>query len=68
MSTTAWLIESRDTGMRASNTQYYCGPTDWCNNANHAAKFETKLEAMAVIQKLAKSPMFETIAVEHSWI
>lgn len=55
---TAWLIEF------GSPAVYYCAPGDWCSNANHAQKFETKEAAdlIAATMTFAKPRV-----CEHAW-
>jgi len=58
----AWLIESVAHYPGAS-TAYYCADGDWCSNANHAHKFDTREMA----ETKAATMVCPVRVAEHGW-
>lgn len=60
--TVAWLIECAFEGGRPD---YWCGPSEWCNNPYHAHKFQTKEAADKVSDQM--TTIGGRRVTEHSW-
>jgi hypothetical protein len=66
---TAWLVEMHGTDPSGPLLAYYCGPQDWCLNANHAKKFATKGDTDAIINELNAQAVGNVyLAVDHAWV
>jgi hypothetical protein len=59
----AWLIE-----LPSTSTLYWCGPSDWCSNPNHAHKFDTEQEALEVMNEMCVMIDGQPRVCGHSWV